>query len=253
MCPAILGSVSEHPHHEKSLTSADLEMRYDDQGLADEAASLGCYSGRFVERDVRFSTVASGRGVRHRYDFPEGCDSFVVVDASAGGLLIDAMATYPQGGKLHIDALDQVSGTIVMEGVPIHFTCRCEGGNASPWQDDEELVGATDFELGLDKLKFQPSFGVLFRGSATTTMELSFGFSLQEAARTVAVAGGVASESGEALANAARKCWDDVLSKVSVEGGSEAERQVFHTALYRSSIKPADFNNENPFRPQPGP
>jgi len=234
------------------LLSDELDQRYDVQTLVDETASPGVYSGRFLERDVRFSAVASTRGVRHRYTFPAESQPTVVVDVSAGGLLIDTMSTYPQGGSMKIESPERVSGTVIMEGVPLHFTCHCKGGVASLWQDDKVLEGEAEFNLGLDKLKFQPSFGYVFTASSPE-MELDFAFSLQCEDRASTVADALGAKSFGDIEGEARSVWDEVFSKVSVSGGSDADRQVFYTALYRSSIKPADFKNENPFRHQDGP
>lgn len=229
-----------------------LEMRFIPQTLVDESASPGICSGRFLERDVRFSAVASTRGVRHRYTFPAKAKPTVIVDVSAGGLMIDGMTTYPQGGAVKIESPERVSGTVVMEGVPLHFSCHCKGGVARLWQDDEVLEGVSEYYLGLDKLKFQPAFGFLFAGESSE-MELDFAFSLQYQDRASAVADSMCDKSVGDLAEEARAAWDEVLSKVELRGGSDTDRQVFYTALYRSSIKPADFKNENPFRHQDGP
>lgn len=48
---------------------------------------------------MRFSVMASERGARHHYTFPAKARPRVAVDVSAGGLMIDGMITYPQGGE----------------------------------------------------------------------------------------------------------------------------------------------------------
>ena len=53
----------------------------------------------------------------------------------------------------------------------------------------------------------------------------------------------------EATRSAARKAWATVLDKVSVEGGTEAQRRTFYTALYHTQIHPnvlQDVNGEYP-------
>jgi len=43
----------------------------------------------------------------------------------------------------------------------------------------------------------------------------------------------------------ARAAWSDVLSHAQVNGGTEAQRKVFYTALYHSLIHPSVFNDVN--------
>ncbi|BDU25770.1 GH92 family glycosyl hydrolase [Flavobacterium sp. GSB-24] len=42
----------------------------------------------------------------------------------------------------------------------------------------------------------------------------------------------------------ARKKWNQELGKIQIQGGTEAERRIFYTALYHSSIMPRDKTND---------
>lgn len=42
----------------------------------------------------------------------------------------------------------------------------------------------------------------------------------------------------------ARKAWNDELGKITVEGGSEADKEVFYTALYRCYERPVDLGEQ---------
>jgi len=48
----------------------------------------------------------------------------------------------------------------------------------------------------------------------------------------------------EALAKSARKAWNAALSKISVKGGTEDEKTVFYTALYRSYERMVNISEE---------
>ncbi|MGB6220969.1 glycoside hydrolase domain-containing protein [Haloferula sp.] len=216
--------------------------------LVDEKAWPGYYAGKFEETGIGFEVVAASRGVRHRYHFPEGTESQVAVDVSAGGLLIDEMGNYPQWSKVWIEEDGSVAGEVVMEGIPLHFCCTCEGGTAWLWEDDDVLDGQ-EYELTLEKQKYRPDFGFGFRGGEASTMELCFGFSLQQGARAKA---GLSLDWDACVTDGA-KTWEEVLSKVEVEGGTPEQQEIFTTALYHSCLKPADFSNENPFTGKSGP
>ncbi|WP_338689336.1 glycoside hydrolase domain-containing protein [Haloferula helveola] len=231
------------------LGPGGLEERTVRRPLLDEQAWPGYYGGRFSETEIEFEVVARPRGVVHRYRFPEGTDAHVAVDASAGGLLIDGMESYPQGGELHLEPDGSVAGFVVMEGIPVHFRCSAGDAEAYLWEDDEPTE-ASDYELTLDKQKLRPTFGFGFRGKGRI-IELYFGFSLREpeAARVAADLG----ESLESSASEAASAWEAQLAMIEVEGGDEASREVFTTALYHSLLKPADFRDENPFTRKSGP
>lgn len=218
--------------------------------LLDEKAWPGYYAGRFGETKVDFEVTVVPRGVRHRYRFPEGTAPSVAVELSSGGLLIDDMGTYPQWAVCRIAEDGSVVGEVVMEGIPIHFHCRCPGGEAFLWED-EESVPETSYELSLDKQKFRPTFGFGFRAAEGSELELVFGFSLREESRALEVVEMAADF--EASARQAAESWESVLSRIEVEGGTEAQREVFATAMYHSFLKPADFTGENPFTRKDGP
>lgn len=224
-----------------------LEGRLDRQALEDEVAWPGYYGGRLAERNVAFEVAADRRGVKHRYHFPEGSLPTVVVDVSAGGLLIDEMSSYPQGGEIRITE-DGVEGIAVMEGIPIYFHCEAKGAKPFLWEDEERIEGDC-YELTLDRQKQRPSFGFGFEEEGTL-LELSFGFSLRDKQRAMTSAEG---PDLDQVAAAAATEWEGILSRIQVEGGSAAQREVFATAMYHSCIKPADFADENPFTQREGP
>ena len=221
--------------------------------LDDERAEPGYYAGHFPETGITFETIALEHGIRHKYTFQKNqMKPAVFVNAASGGLYIEGMRSYPQGAHLSIESPEKVSGTIIMEGIPLHFTCICKGGKAKLWQDDELLGNETSYELSIDKQKFQPDFGFCFEGDHTE-MELTFAFSLQESERASDIAQFSSQKELTEIKAAAAGIWEEVLGKIEVKGGSKEHLEVFYTALYHSLIKPADFTNENPFRHEQGP
>lgn len=232
------------------LCTEDLHGRHIRRKLLDERAWPGFYAGRFEGSDVAFEVTTTQRGARHRYHFPENTPAAVAVDVSAGGLLLDDMATYPQGAEFRIDDDGSVAGRVVMEGIPIDFRCVCSGATAFLWEEDEE-TGEAAYQLTLDTQKMRSAFGFGFRDGGTNAIELSFGFSLRGAERAAAAV--VTGTGFETSCRTAAEEWEEILSKVEVEGGSDAQHEVFATALYHSCLKPADFTDENPFADRPGP
>lgn len=227
-----------------------LPGRLERQELVDEVAWPGYYSGRLAERNIRFEVTAGEGTIRHRYHFPPGVDPHVAIDVSIGGLLVEQMETYPQRAELRILDRESISGVVIMEGIPIHFECRCAGGEAYLWEAQDPL-DEQEYELTLDRQKQRPNFGFAFRYIAGTTAELSLGFSVLEPERARKRVS--ADENFDQVSRAAADVWEPYLSRIEIEGGTEDQRRVFFTALYHSLLKPADFLDENPFTRQPGP
>lgn len=226
-----------------------LSGRTDRRKLVGEQAWPGFYGGNY-EEGILFGVTVTPRGAVHCYEFPDELECDVVIDVSSGGLRIDDMGCYPQGATITVVSESTVVGTVVMEGIPLHFKCVCENGNAYLWEDEEWLDHEV-YELTLERQKVRPTFGFGFRKSEGKLLELSFGFSVQTEARAAA-----AVELNHGFKQDSRKAselWESNLHKIEVKGGTEDDRQVFLSALYHALLKPADLLDENPFTKTPGP
>jgi len=233
------------------LSSGGLAARTARQSLIEESATPGHYAGRLAESNIAFEVTATPRGVIHRYQFPENTTPHLAIDVSAGGLLVDEMSTYPQDAEINLLPDGTVTGHVVMEGIPVHFHIRCPGAQPSLWENDEPVSG-TSYKLTLDKQKQRPAFGIQFiaNDATTPTLELTLGFSIRSAERATAA---VSPKPFDTAARQATETWEQTLAAITIEGGTDAQRQIFTTALYHAAIKPADFRDENPFTRADGP
>lgn len=232
------------------LGEEGLDRRFERMELVEEKAWPGYYAGKFAESGVLFEVTVTPRGAKHIYHFPEGAEPVVAVDVSAGGLLVDEMRTYPQWAELDVLEDGSICGQVVMEGIPVKFRCRCEGGEAFLWEQEDEIAGR-GYVLGLERQKYQPDFGFGFRVKEGTELKLDFGFSLRTNEKSSEAISTMEDFKQSALATA--KVWEETLSKIEVEGGTEAQREIFYSAFYHSCLKPADFMDENPFTEKDGP
>lgn len=57
----------------------------------------------------------------------------------------------------------------------------------------------------------------------------------------------VMGETLESISRMARTRWDDMLGRIRVEGGTDAQRRIFYTALYHSLVMPRERTGDNPF------
>ncbi|MGJ8632485.1 MAG: GH92 family glycosyl hydrolase [Luteolibacter sp.] len=232
------------------LAGEEIDGRLTRCGLVEERAWPGFYAGKFEETGIAFEVVAMERGVRHRYIFPEGISPKVVVDVSAGGLLLDDMGNYPQWASITILEDGSVAGEVVMEGIPVKFRCKCAGAKAFLWEDEDE-IDEGEYVLDLGKQKNRPTFGFGFKGDVGSELELVFGFSLRM--DEWADAGADAEGNFSDKVTKAAGIWEETLGKIEVSGGTSEQNQIFETAVYHACLKPADFTNENPFTGKDGP
>jgi predicted alpha-1,2-mannosidase len=77
----------------------------------------------------------------------------------------------------------------------------------------------------------------------TVQMRLAVSFvSIEQAKRTLEAEKAISFD--EARSRAVRD-WTDALAKIQVTGGTDAERSIFYTALYRAHVMPHDLTGEN--------
>lgn len=224
--------------------------------LKGEVAKPGYYAGTLEESGVSFEVTCTKRTALHRYDFPGGEVGKVAIDFSSGGLLIEGTKSYPTKAHARIGGEGSCDGMVEMEGIPVYFHIQCLTGckTAGFWVDGSPLGDVNEFRADKETLSEEKSFGIWFEAEAPgTPIEVRIGFSLHSEQRPLeAVELGLSKSFIETTQDASDR-WDSVLGKIEVEGGTDEMREVFYTALYHSTIKPADFRDENPFTGKPGP
>lgn len=226
------------------------------QTLDEERAEPGFYAGRFRESGIRFEVTCTKRTALHRYRFPEGTRGKVAIDFTSGGLLIEGMESYPEKAKARFLDPQTCRGRVLIEGIPFffHLTCLTPVRDSGFWENGHPIDTEDKYKAGEEVRGKSLPFGAWFEAeNPGEPVEIRIGFSLHDKHRP-----GEAIELGqiktfEQTKDSARSIWDSVLGKIEVEGGSDEMREIFYTALYHSTIKPADFMDENPFAPGNGP
>ncbi|MCG8598775.1 MAG: glycoside hydrolase family 92 protein [Verrucomicrobiales bacterium] len=239
------------------LTGTGLEGLGEPYPLEQEEARPGFYSGRLGGIGVDFEVTCTKRTALHRYHFPENCRGKVAVNLTSGGLLIDGMESYPEKAKARAIDLNTYRGRVLIEGIPFYFHLKCltEVRDSGFWEDGRILdEGEEKFKATKESRRQELPFGIWFEAvNEGEPIELRISFSLHDKHRSNEALEIGSSRTFEQTAAAAGQLWDSVLGKIDVEGGTDEMREVFYTALYHSTIKPADFMDENPFAPGSGP
>ena len=101
-------------------------------------------------------------------------------------------------------------------------------------------------QTGADTQSAADRLGAYWRidGTATREATVRIGISLQSSAMAQRHLAQV--DAGyETVASRARAAWNTVLSRVTVEGGTDNERRLFTTALYQSHLMPRNRTNDH--------
>lgn len=227
--------------------------------LRQESASPGHYAGTLGDIDpVRFETTCTKRTALHRYTFPGGKRGKVAIDLTSGGLLIEGMKTLPEKAKGKFREPSICTGRIIIEGIPFYFNIQCTTPIAQSgfWVDGIPLSQeeSKKFKADSDLKKSQKPYGIWFEAAeGEDEMEVRIGVSLHCPDRTDEAIELGSNRPFENIAQEASDLWESILSKIDVEGGTQEQKEIFYTSLYHSTIKPADFRDENPFSGEPGP
>ena len=209
----------------------DEERRASWFGHKAETSKPYYYSVYLAEYDVVAEITPTDRAAVFRFTFPEGDDSYVVVDA------------FDKGSYVKIEPEKRrVTG----------YTTRNSGGvpdNFRNWfvvEFDRDFEYTATFADGERSEALEQQAGhaggiVGFRtrrGEQVTARVASSFISLEQALRNLQEVG----ERGfDEVCAAAKQRWNDVLGRIEIREGDLDHRRTFYTCLYRSTLFPRKF------------
>ena len=255
-------------------TTGELEVDYRNYGseYRDEEASPGYYAVTLSKYGIRAEATSTPRTSVERYTFPGGEGHLLLnlgegLTNESGAMVRRVSATEIEGMKL--------LGTFCynpQKVFPVYFVLRVSKtpSAAGYWKKQREMTGVeaewtpdngryklyTQYgrELAGDDIGYWFTFDDLQAGEQ---IEVRMGISYVSAenARRNLEAEQADGESFDALREAALGRWNADLGRIRVEGGTEAQRRVFYTALYHTLIHPnllSDVNGEYPLMERSG-
>lgn len=258
-CPE-LGSLLTMP------TTGKLDVDYHNYGseYRDEQATPGYYALTLKKYGVRAETSATLRSGIERYTFPKGRANILLnvgdgLSNESGGMVRRVSDTEIEGCRL--------LGTFCYNGqavFPIYFVMRVSKRpqTAGCWKKQPKFTGVKgQWDKDNGRYKLYENYG---REMAGNEVGYYFSFDCREGEQ-IEVRMGVsfvsmanarenldAEQQGLSFADIrqkARDTWEKTLSRVTVEGGTEAQKRVFYTALYHSQLHPnilQDVNGQYP-------
>lgn len=205
----------------------------------EEWASPGSYGVVLQDIGATVEIVATTRGAHSRITWPEGAEPVLVFDlghALSGTSVEEARASFV-AGEPELEGFQRLAGSYSgrFGGLQTSFTALLDpapiGGGSWVGEQISEGVTSTEGATSGLWLSFPPG---------TTTVDLRMALSyvdLDGARQNLATE--LPDLDQEARREAAEQAWRDHLSVARVRGGTEEERQIFHTSLYHASLMPS--------------
>lgn len=205
----------------------------------EEVAEPGYYRVRLQPSNILAELTASAHCGLHRYTFPASTDSHLLIDLAHN---IGDRKT--AGASLHVESDTLITGHRETKGwtvKTIYFAIECSRPfeSAGIEVDGKPLPLTQKDAKGKDiraHLDYQTSDGqqlVLRVGLSPTSVE--------EAVKNLRTE--LPDWDFDAVRAAAKKAWNDNLSRIEIECSNPATRQTFYSALYHTMMAPTLYND----------
>ncbi len=247
-------------------TMGELNVDYRSYGseYKDETARPGYYSTILTKYGIRTEVTATTRSSIERYTFPKGKGNLLF--NLGNGLTNEVGASLRRVSDTEFEGT-RMLGTFCYNPqavFPMYFVVRVNKKPAEygMWKKQPDFGNAQkQWDEYQGKYKLYPGYGRDMAGNdigyyMTYDCEEGEQVEVQVGVSFVSIANARENLNKEqkgfnfdATAKEAHDQWASTLDKVTVEGGTEAQRRVFYTALYHSQIHPTilqDVNGEYP-------
>lgn len=249
-------------------TSGELNVKYTQYGseYTDEVAVPGYYSNMLTKYGIKCEMTATPRTSRARFTFHRGQGNLLM--NLGEGLTNETGATVRFVNDREIEG-SKLLGTFCYNPqavFPIYFVMRIDKAPATRgyWKLQRPMQGVeAEWDGYSGKYKLYTSYskemsgddvGAWFTFDTTEgeAIEVSIGVSFVsiENARLNLETEQPAGTTFDQIRAQARKKWNEDLSRILVEGGTEEQQGVFYTALYHTMIHPNILQDVNGQYPQ---
>ena len=244
-------------------TTGDLETDHLKYGSTyeNEVAKAGFYSTTLKKYKIKVETTATTRTGISKYSFPKG-KSNILLNLGLG-------LTNEQGGMLKIVSSSEIEGLRNVgsfcykkpeESYPIYFvvqfskpslnfgiwknTSKYEGIEKQwmPYNGQTRLYKEYRKEVIGDSIGAYMSYD--FKEPTDVEVKIGVSYVSIENARNNLIKE-TNELSFEKIYQQTKLSWDNLLSKIDVEGGTNNDKTIFYTALYHALIHPNTLNDVN--------
>ncbi len=210
-----------------------------------ERAKAGYYYVRLLDSGIDVELTATDFVALHRYTYPAGSEPYVIVNPSHSieeGWIRDAEVSIDPDRREVAGFCDLHGGLSARDGgVKVYFAARFsrEFADFGTWIEGVVRPNGTN-QRGTDVGAY-----VGFDGAGEPVV-VKVGISYQSVEQARAnIEAQVPDFDFDAVVRDARRRWNEVLSKIEVEGATEREKEIFYTALYHAYMMPSVWTEAN--------
>lgn len=246
-------------------TTGDLNVDYKEYGskYKDEVSTPGYYSNYLTKYNIKTEVTATPRSGLSRFTFPKG-QSHILLNLGEGltnesGAMVRKVNDQEYEGSKLLGSFCYTPHAVF----PIYFVMRINKVPAKSgyWKKQREMGVEAEWDADAGKNKIYKQYAKEMMGD---DIGVYFSFDTEEN-EEVEVQMGVSFVSIEnarlnleteqkdnhfdKIHQDARQLWENDLSRIVVEGGTDDQKKVFYTALYHLLIHPnilQDVNGEYP-------
>ncbi len=203
-----------------------------------EAASPGYYAVTLEDYGIRAELTSTTRAGFQRYTFPEADEAYILFDlkfpTEYGFEVLDACIEKVSDSEIRGYSKQQAGRYAKWNEYTVHFVVKF----SRPFNSFGGWTGNT-IHQAVNKVAGDGDVGAFVRYSTSKgeVIKIKTGISLvsiDQAALNLETEMSRFGWDFDAVRNHARSTWNDLLSKIEVEGGSETDLIKFYTNLYRS-------------------
>lgn len=242
-------------------TAGKLNVDYKEYGskYTNEAAHPGYYTNTLTKYGIKTEVTATQRSGVTRFTFPKG-ESHILLNLGQGltnesGAQVRKVSDTEYVGIKLLGTFCYVPDAVF----PIYFVMRVnkKPDSAGLWKKQREMTAEAEWDVTAGKYKLYKEFSKPLAGDdigvylnydteAGEQVEVQMGVSfvsIENARENLNME--QAGKNFETIAKEARARWNDDLSRILVEGGTENQKTIFYTAMYHMLIHPNVLNDVN--------
>ena len=221
-----VGEIELNNGFNKSKTSklAINELGYSSRfSHENEIAQAGYYQVLLEDYDINVELTSSVRAGIHRYSFPSGKQSNVILDLKHRDKLLD----------YQINVID--SNTIIGYR------------HSTEWARDQRIYYFLKFSSPIIKTTFNDEKDVvgLSFGELKKPLLVKASISAVDTAGAIANSNEIIHWDFDRVKKEAQNTWNNELSKIEITTNSNSKKEIFYTALYHSSLNPNTYKDIN--------
>jgi predicted alpha-1,2-mannosidase len=216
---------------------------------ADERASPGYYRVLLKEHGIEAELTASARAGLHRYRFTQAGAGHLLIDLSHGAQDPADVPTRITEASLRVVADNMLVGTRHVQqwaqGRVIYFALQVSRPFAAvELYSNDQAIDRRSAPGSAEAHGSRLKCVLHFPDAHAAPLLVKVGISAVDADGALRnLQTEIPEWDFEGVHSAARAAWERELSRMSIQGGTDADRRIFYTALYHAMLAPTLFSD----------